>query len=94
MDRNTTIRKIVDHAAANGFSVYAVVPFRLEKEKYPGALVLSDKVKGELAIHDVWVKEDGSVAYLSGIYPRATSMERSVLEFTREVADASWRFED
>lgn len=93
MTRNEIIEVLMQDAHNQGYTLYACVPFRRQDGVYPGALVLTDKVKGELAIHDAYIKEGHGVQLLSGIYPRV-SLEESIIAFCNEVIDSSWRFED
>lgn len=93
MTRNEIIEVLTRDAHNQGYTLYACIPFRQKEGMLPGALVLTDKVKGEIAIHDAYIKDEHGVQLLSGIYPRA-SLEESILAFCEEAADSSWRFED
>lgn len=90
MTRNEIIEVLTRDAHNQGYTLYACVPFRQREGVLPGALVLTDKVKGELAIHDAYIKDEHGVQLLSGIYPRE-SLEECLLIFAREIIDASWR---
>lgn len=92
MTRNEIIRTIVDDADNQNYTVYAVVPFRNREGVLPGALVLTNKIQDELAIHDAYIREGHGVQLLSGMYPRE-GLEESLLIFAKEVQDSSWRFE-
>ena len=90
MRRNEIIQAIMDDADNQNYTVFAVAPFRQQEGMLPGALVLTDKVKGELAIHDALIN-NGSVQLLSGIYPRE-GIEESLIAFSVEIQESSWRF--
>lgn len=91
MRRNEIIQAIMDDAANQNYTVFAVVPFRQQEGMLPGALVFTDKVKGELAIHDARIR-DGAVQLMSGIYPRK-GVEETMIAFAIEIQESSWRFE-
>lgn len=92
MTRNEIIEVLTRDAHNQGYTLYACIPFRRREGTLPGALVLTDKVKGELAVHDAYIQKEDGVQLLSGIYPRA-SLEESLIAFCNEAIDSSWRFE-
>lgn len=91
MTPNEIINRILLDSFEGGYTIYSVAPFAAREGNLPGALVLTNKVNNELAVHDAYITRDNQVTLMSGMYPR-TDLEGTMKVFAQELLDAAWRF--